>query len=175
MFTGEYRHSVDDKGRIAVPAKFRLQLDGGAYLARWIDACLAIFPKAEFEALAARVGGLGIADAAARTFSRALFASAYEVELDRQGRIVVPASLRELAGLAGDAVIVGARDHAEIWAPRQLGRLPQGDGGSRRPGRTPHRPRDLGTRSPTCTGPPTAPPHALPGSARDPPTEMETR
>ncbi len=117
MFTGEYRHSVDDKGRIAVPAKFRLQLDGGAYVARWIDACLAIFPKAEFEALAARVGELGIADAAARTFSRALFASAYEVELDRQGRIVVPASLRELAGLAGDAVIVGARDHAEIWAP----------------------------------------------------------
>ena len=59
MFTGEYRHSVDDKGRIAVPAKFRLQLDGGAYLARWVDACLAIFPKAEFEALAGKVGGLG--------------------------------------------------------------------------------------------------------------------
>jgi MraZ protein len=117
VFTGEYRHSVDDKGRIAVPAKFRLQLDGGAYVARWVDACLAIFPKAEFESLATRVGELGIADAGARTFSRALFASAYEVELDRQGRIVVPASLRELAGLAGDAVIVGARDHAEIWAP----------------------------------------------------------
>ena len=61
--------------------------------------------------------GSPIADASARTFSRALFASAYEVELDRQGRIVVPASLRELAGLEGDAVIVGARDHAEIWAP----------------------------------------------------------
>jgi MraZ protein len=117
VFTGEYRHSVDDKGRIAVPAKFRLQLDGGAYVARWIDACLAIFPKAEFEALASRVGGLGIADPGARTFSRALFASAYEVELDRQGRVVVPASLREMAGLEGEAVIVGARDHAEIWAP----------------------------------------------------------
>ncbi|MEA2536755.1 MAG: transcriptional regulator MraZ [Chloroflexota bacterium] len=117
MFTGEYRHSVDDKGRIAVPAKFRPQLDGGAYLARWVDACLAIFPKTEFEDLAAKVGGLGIADASARTFSRALFASAYEVELDRQGRIVIPASLRDLLGLAGDAVVVGARDHVEIWAP----------------------------------------------------------
>ena len=117
MFTGEYRHSVDDKGRIAVPAKFRVQLDGGAFVARWLDACLAIFPRQEFESLAGKVGSLGIADAAARTFSRALFASAYEVELDKQGRIVVPASLRELAGLEGDAVIVGARDHAEIWSP----------------------------------------------------------
>ena len=89
----------------------------GGSLARWVDACLAIFPKAEFEALAGKVGGLGIADASARTFSRALFASAYEVELDRQGRIVVPASLRDLLGLANDAVIVGARDHAEIWEP----------------------------------------------------------
>lgn len=117
MFTGEYRHSVDDKGRIAVPAKFRVQLDGGAFVARWLDACLAIFPRQEFESLAGKVGSLGIADPAARTFSRALFASAYEVELDKQGRIVVPASLRELAGLEGDAVIVGARDHAEIWSP----------------------------------------------------------
>ena len=117
MFTGEYRHSVDDKGRIAVPAKFRPQLDGGVYVARWVDTCLAIFPKLEFEALANRVGALGIADPSARNFSRSLFASAYEVELDRQGRIVVPASLRELSGLEGDAVVVGARDHAEIWAP----------------------------------------------------------
>ena len=49
MFTGEYRHSVDDKGRVAVPAKFRVQLDGGAYVARWLDACLAIFPKSAWE------------------------------------------------------------------------------------------------------------------------------
>jgi len=117
VFTGEYRHSVDGKGRIAVPAKFRGQLDGGAFVTRWIDACLAIFPRAEFEALADKVGSVGIADSSARTFGRALFASAYEVDLDRQGRIVVPAALRDLAGLDNEAVVVGARDHAEIWAP----------------------------------------------------------
>ncbi len=117
MFTGEYRHSVDDKGRIAVPAKFRVQLEGGAFVARWLDACLAIFPRADWEELADKVGSLPLGDGGARTFSRALFASAYEVEPDRQGRIVLPASLREAAGLAGEAVIVGSRNHAEIWSP----------------------------------------------------------
>jgi len=119
VFTGEYRHSVDDKGRIAVPAKFRVQLEGGAYVARWLDACLAIFPRSEWDQLADKVGSLPIGDANARTFSRTLFASAYEVEPDRQGRIVVPASLREAAGLTSDAVVVGARDHAEIWSPER--------------------------------------------------------
>jgi MraZ protein len=119
VFTGEYRHSVDEKGRIAVPAKFRAQLEGGAYVARWLDACLAIFPRAAWDVLAEKVGGLPIGDANARTFSRSLFASAYEIEPDRQGRTVVPASLRELAGLRDEAVIVGMRDHAEIWEPER--------------------------------------------------------
>ncbi len=117
MFTGEYRHSVDDKGRMAVPVKFRLQLEDGAFVSRWIDACLAIFPKSDWDGLAAKTAALPIADASARTFSRFLFAGAFEVDLDRQGRMVIPAQLRTWAGLEGDAVIVGARDHAEIWAP----------------------------------------------------------
>ncbi len=117
MFTGEYRHSVDEKGRIAVPSKFRGQLDAGAYVARWMDACAAILPKAAWEDLAAKVAALPITDASARNFSRFLFAGAYELDMDRQGRVVIPASLREWAGLENEAVIVGARDHAEIWAP----------------------------------------------------------
>lgn len=117
MFTGEYRHSVDDKGRMAVPSKFRPQLDGGAFVSRWIDACLAIYPRTEWDALAQKVAGLPIADASARTFARFVFAGAFEVDLDRQGRMVIPASLREWAGLESEAVIVGARDHAEIWTP----------------------------------------------------------
>jgi MraZ protein len=119
VFTGEYRHSVDDKGRVAVPAKFRVQLDGGAFIARWLDACLAIFPRAAWQELADKVGALPIGDASARTFSRTLFANAYEIEPDRQGRIVLPAGLREVAGLTVEAVLVGARDHAEIWAPER--------------------------------------------------------
>lgn len=119
MFTGEYRHTVDDKGRLAVPARFRTQLEGGAVVSRWIDGCLAIHSRSGWEALATRVADLPITDAAARLFQRQIFAGALEAELDRQGRVLVPAYLREEAGLATDAVIVGIRDHAEIWAPAQ--------------------------------------------------------
>ena len=117
MFTGEYRHSVDDKGRIAVPAKFRAQLEAGAVVSRWLDACLAIHTRAGWEDLAARVAGLPITDASSRLFTRYVFAGAVEADLDRQGRVVVPAYLRTWAGLGDDAVIVGSRDHAEIWEP----------------------------------------------------------
>ena len=117
MFTGEYRHSVDDKGRIAVPAKFRTQLEDGAVISRWLDACLAIHTRAGWDLLATKVAGLPITDAAARLFQRYVFAGAFEAGLDRQGRVVVPAYLREWAGLHGEAVVVGSRDHAEIWAP----------------------------------------------------------
>ena len=117
MFTGEYRHTVDDKGRIAVPSRFRAQLEGGAFVSRWIDACLAIFPKGEWDELAAKVAALPLADASSRTFQRFIFAGAFEVDLDRQGRVVLPVSLRGFAALEGEAVIVGSRDHAEIWAP----------------------------------------------------------
>lgn len=117
MFTGEYRHSLDAKGRIAVPSRFRADLRGGAFLCRWIDLCLGLFPRDAWDALAAKVAALPVTDAGARTFSRFLFASAYEVELDGQGRVVVPAGLREWAGLESEVVVVGARDHVELWAP----------------------------------------------------------
>ena len=117
VFTGEYRHSVDDKGRIAVPAKFRAQIEEGAVVSRWLDACLAIHTRTGWEQLAAKVAGLPITDAGSRLFQRYVFAGAFEADLDRQGRVVVPAYLREWAALEGEAVIVGSRDHAEIWAP----------------------------------------------------------
>ena len=117
MFTGEYRHAIDEKGRIAVPVRFRASLDGGALVARWLDACLALFPTKAWDELAARVATLPLADTGARTFARFIFSGAFEVELDRQGRFVVPASLRDWAGLTAEAVIVGARDHVEVWAP----------------------------------------------------------
>ena len=117
MFTGEYRHTVDDKGRIAVPAKFRAQLGAGAVVSRWLDACLAIHTQTGWDALATRVAALPITDPNARRFQRLIFAGAAEVELDRQGRVLVPSYLRDHIGLGGDAVVVGSRDHAEIWVP----------------------------------------------------------
>ena len=117
MFTGEYRHTVDDKGRLAVPARFRAQLAGGAVISRWIDGCLAIHDGAGWDALSTRVAALPLTDAAARLFQRQIFAGAFDAELDRQGRVLIPAYLREEVGLAGEAVVAGIRDHAEIWAP----------------------------------------------------------
>ena len=117
MFTGEYRHTVDDKGRIAVPAKFRAQLDAGAVVSRWMEDCLALHTRAGWEDLADKVASLPITDQASRLFQRFIFANAAEVDLDRQGRILLPAFLREAVHLGGDAVVIGTRDHAEIWAP----------------------------------------------------------
>ena len=119
MFTGDYRHAIDDKGRLAVPARFRGQLDGGCVVARWLDRCLAIFPMPAWEALATKVAALPFTDPNARLLQRQLFAGAFETELDKQGRILVPAGLREFAGLEGEARVLGSRDHAEIWAPQR--------------------------------------------------------
>lgn len=117
MFTGEYRHTVDDKGRIAIPSKFRAQLDSGAVVSTWLDRCLAIHTRTGWDELATKVAALPITDQASRLFQRFIFAGAFEAELDRQGRILIPAYLRDGIALDGDAVVVGSRDHAEIWAP----------------------------------------------------------
>jgi MraZ protein len=126
VFTGEYRHTVDDKGRIAVPAKFRVQLGAGAVVSRWLDACLAIHTQEGWDELATKVAALPITDPNARRFSRLIFAGAAEVELDRQGRILLPAYLRDHIALGSEAVVVGSRDHAEIWVPATWATYAQG-------------------------------------------------
>jgi MraZ protein len=117
VFTGEFRHSIDSKGRVAVPARFRAELATGAHVSRWIDGCLAVFPNETWDRLAERVTSLPYSDAGARAFSRFLFSGAYDVELDSQGRVNLPQALREFAGLSSDAVVVGARDRIELWEP----------------------------------------------------------
>lgn len=117
MFTGEYRHSVDDKGRVAIPVRFRGELAAGAFISKWIDGCVAIHTRAGWDDLADKTTSLPVTSASARTFQRFIFGAAFELELDRQGRTVVPKNLREFAGLTDDVVIVGARDHLELWSP----------------------------------------------------------
>ena len=117
MFTGEYRHAVDDKGRLAIPVRFRAQLEGGVVLSRWIDGCLAIHTRGGWKALADKAAGVPVTDPAGRLFERQIFAGAAELEMDRQGRVVVPAYLREEMGIEGDALVIGVRDHGEVWAP----------------------------------------------------------
>ena len=117
MFTGEYRHAIDVKGRVAVPARFRAELAAGAFVSRWIDTCLAIFPRVEWDRFASRVADLPITDAGARVFSRFVFSGAFEFLLDAQGRLVLPTALREFAGLNDEVVVVGSREHIELWDP----------------------------------------------------------
>jgi transcriptional regulator MraZ len=118
VFTGEYRHAIDGKGRIAVPARFRAQLAGEIVVAQWLDSCLAIFPGSSWQtAVSDRISGLPITDPNTRLLQRRLFAGALETELDRQGRVLLPQSLRSWAGLGAEAMVLGLQNHAEIWAP----------------------------------------------------------
>lgn len=117
MFTGEYRVAVDDKGRIAVPVRFRAEFAAGGLVSKWLDGCLALHPRAAWEQVAARVDPLPFTDASARDLQRFLYGTAFEIELDRQGRMVVPAVLRAFAKLDDQAVMVGSRTHLELWSP----------------------------------------------------------
>lgn len=119
MFTGEYRHTVDDKGRLAVPVRFRAELAQGGQVSKWIDGCVALHPRAEWEALATQIAALPFTDANARTLRRHLFGSAFEVKLDGQGRFVLPPPLREAAGLESEVVVVGALNRLELWSPER--------------------------------------------------------
>jgi MraZ protein len=118
FLTGEFRHTLDDRSRVAVPVRFRTRLAQGATLARWLDKCLGLFPHDEWEELAAKLRGLPLTNPKAREFARFMSSGAVEVELDKQGRILVPSYLREYAGLTeGEVIVVGALNRLEIWAP----------------------------------------------------------
>jgi len=118
FLTGEFRHTLDDRGRVAVPARFRTRLARGATLARWLDRCLGLFPQDEWEDLAAKLGSLPLTNPRAREFARFMSSGAVEVELDKQGRVLVPSYLRDYAGIGeGEVVVVGALNRLELWAP----------------------------------------------------------
>ncbi len=116
MFLGEYEHSVDAKGRIAVPAKFRTQLEGGLVVTRGFERCLQVYPMEQWQTLSERVSSLSIAPAEARQLRRLLFSSAFDTEVDKQGRIVLPTGLREYAGIGDNAVVAGMNTYFEIWS-----------------------------------------------------------
>lgn len=115
MFLGEYKHSLDPKGRLALPAKFRAKLRKGAIITRGLDHCLFVFGRSEWEKLAEKLAALPLAQANSRAFSRLMLAGASDVELDGQGRILVPDYLREYAGLGKLTVIAGVMSRIEIW------------------------------------------------------------
>lgn len=115
MFIGEYHHSLDPKGRLAIPVRFRKELVSGAVVTRGIDHCLSVYTRPAWQVLADKVAKLPISKANTRAFARHMLTGAMEAELDRQGRIILPDYLRQYAGLTKKVVIAGVSDRLEIW------------------------------------------------------------
>lgn len=116
MFIGQYEHAVDQKGRVAIPAKFRKDLEKGSIITKGLDGCLFIFPKDKWRALAESVGKLPVNKSAGRVYARMLLANAVEVEFDNQGRALIPSFLREYAKITFKVVFAGVYDRVEIWS-----------------------------------------------------------
>ncbi len=115
MFIGEYKHNLDAKGRMAVPAKFRKLLKDGAVVTRGLDNCLFLYPKKEWGVIAKKLSGLPISQAKARAMARLMLAGAMDVDFDNQGRINLPEYLRKFASLKKKAIVAGLYDRLEIW------------------------------------------------------------
>jgi len=113
MLVGQYDYAIDAKGRLNFPAKFRDGMGETFIVTRWLDHCLAAFPPEEFEKVAQRIAEKGMVKG--RNVSRMLYSSAVEVTPDKQGRIQLPAKLREYANLDHDVSVIGNRNFAEIW------------------------------------------------------------
>ncbi len=117
MFLGEFNHTIDGKGRLTLPAKFRAELSPGVVVTRGIERCLFIYTKNEWERFASQVTGPSVADEDVRDFGRYMFSGANACEPDRQGRILLPGYLREYANLNSDVVIIGVGTRLEVWNP----------------------------------------------------------
>jgi len=121
LFIGEYQHSVDPKGRVIMPARFREELGLRFVLTKGLDHCLFGFTLAEWENLSRKLRTLPLASKDARAFTRFFFAGATECELDGQGRILIPAHLREYAKLEKELTIIGVSTRIEFWSKEQWG------------------------------------------------------
>ena len=114
MLLGEFEHTIDDKNRLTLPAKFRQALSGGLVITRGMDGCLYCYPQADWERLVeSRLAGLDPFSREGRMMNRFFFAGASEAEPDKQGRVMLPATLAK--DLGREVVVAGVRDHLEIW------------------------------------------------------------
>ncbi|KKT04106.1 MAG: Protein MraZ [Candidatus Magasanikbacteria bacterium GW2011_GWD2_43_18] len=115
MFIGEYSHNLDEKGRLAVPKKFRTALSKGAVVTRGLDNCLFLYTKDEWKKLADKLANLPFSQANARAFARLMLAGAMDVSVDKQGRIILPEYLRTYASLSKETVVAGLYNRLELW------------------------------------------------------------
>ena len=115
MFIGEYSYTIDNKGRLAMPTKFRAQLAEGCVVTRGLDNCLFIYPKSDWEKLAQKLAELPLSQADARAFARLMLAGAMDVKLDRAGRVILPTYLRDFAKIKKQVVVTGLYNRLELW------------------------------------------------------------
>lgn len=115
MLLGEFRHSMDAKGRVFVPARWREELRSGVVLAQGLEHCIYVYPANRFEELSQRLEELPVNRKTNRDYSRLVLGTASEEQMDKQGRISIPPVLRTWARLDKEAVVVGVRNRAEIW------------------------------------------------------------
>lgn len=116
MFLGEHEYRVDSKGRLSIPPKFRGEFWEGIVLARGFDRCIYAYPQSVWKELSERFKGLPITRSKERRKRRVIFATAFSPDLDEQGRVLLPPSLREYAGIKESAVVAGLNDYLEIWS-----------------------------------------------------------
>ena len=126
MFIGEYQHNIDQKGRMAIPAKFRGQLKKGAVVTRGLDNCLFLYTREAWEKIAKKLAELPISQAKARAFSRLMLAGAMDLDIDSQGRINLPDYLQKYANLDKKVIVAGMYDRMEIWNEEAWGKYKSG-------------------------------------------------
>jgi MraZ protein len=123
MFLGEYSHTIDDKGRLTIPAKFRDELESGVVITRGLDGCLWAYGRSEWDILADKIAQLPTTNPAARNFARFMFSGAFDSIPDRQGRILLPQKLRDYAEIQDETIIIGVKNKLEIWSPARWGEV----------------------------------------------------
>ena len=117
MFLGQFQHSIDEKGRMTIPVRFRELLEDGAFITEGFDSNLLVLTKENFETMTEKVEKLSLTNPRTREFKRIFFGGASRVEFDRAGRILIPVFLRDKAQLTGEAIVVGMGESFEIWSP----------------------------------------------------------
>ncbi|MGH2772686.1 MAG: division/cell wall cluster transcriptional repressor MraZ [Actinomycetota bacterium] len=115
MLTGEFHHSLDAKGRVFVPARWRDELQEGVFVTAGLEKCLFLMSRPHFESRAAQLETVSMNQKVQRDHNRLFFSTASQEQIDRSGRITVPASLREYAGLSKDVILIGVSTRAEVW------------------------------------------------------------
>ncbi len=119
MFLGQHEHTIDEKGRLIIPARYREPLEAGAFITRGFDQNLIVLTASHFEQIYQRVNQMSMTDPSARSLRRLMFANADRVQFDKTGRILIPQFLREAAGLKNSVVVVGVGEFFEIWSAEQ--------------------------------------------------------